>query len=157
MPKYWILTGLARDVSRENLRAKGTAVIYSPGSMGSLNKIQTLLRHWLRNLSISRGRLLLIFVVIVWGWDTEVAWGQGSAEAGKQKAMMCAGCHGIDGNSTNPRYPKLAGQHELYLVNALRAYQTGLRKHPSMKMLVAHLSDEDTEDLAAYYAGQTQQ
>lgn len=101
--------------------------------------------------------MILILVVTVLVWDTQVTWGKGSAEAGKQKAMVCAGCHGFDGNSTSPQYPKLAGQHELYLVKALRAYQTGLRKDPLMRQLVAYLSDEDIEDLAAYYADQKQQ
>ncbi len=86
-----------------------------------------------------------------------IAQAKGSAEAGKEKAAACAGCHGLDGNSTSPQYPKLAGQHELYLVKTLRAYQTGRRKDPLMKPLVAHLSEEDIEDLAAYYASQKQQ
>ena len=81
---------------------------------------------------------------------------KGDAETGKEKAAACAGCHGLDGNSSSPQYPKLAGQHELYLVKALRAYQTGRRKDPLMKPLVAHLSEEDIEDLAVYYASQTQ-
>ena len=89
--------------------------------------------------------------------DMQTAQAKGSAEAGKEKALACAGCHGVDGNATSPQYPKLAGQHELYLVKALRAYQTGRRKDPLMKPLVAHLSEQDIEDLAAYYAGQKQQ
>ena len=80
----------------------------------------------------------------------------GNAELGREKAAACAGCHGQDGNSNSPQYPKLAGQHELYLVKAIRAYQTGLRKDPLMKPLVAHLEARDIEDLAAFYAAQKQ-
>lgn len=87
----------------------------------------------------------------------ESAAAKGSVEAGKQKAAACAGCHGVDGNAPSPQYPKLAGQHRLYLVKTLHAYQTGLRKDPLMKPLVAHLSEQDIEDLAAYYAAQKQQ
>ena len=78
----------------------------------------------------------------------------GDAAAGKTKASVCAGCHGIDGNSTNPQWPKLAGQHETYLVIAIKAYQSGARKNPMMAPMVAGLSDEDIQDLAAYYASQ---
>ena len=99
---------------------------------------------------------MLILIAAVSLGNMELTLAKGSAEAGKEKAVACAGCHGVDGNSTNPQYPNLAGQHELYLVKALRAYQTGLRKDPLMKPLVAHLSEKDIEDLAAYYAGQRQ-
>ena len=84
-----------------------------------------------------------------------VATAKGDAEAGKLKAAACAGGHELDGNSTSPQYPKLAGRHELFLVKALCAYQKGLRKDPLMKPLVAYLSEQDIENLAAYYAGQT--
>lgn len=98
-----------------------------------------------------------VLAVAVSVGETGIAQASGNAETGKEKAAACAGCHGLDGNSSNPQYPKLAGQHELYLVKALRAYRTGRRKDPLMKPLVAHLSEEDIEDLAAYYATQKQQ
>ncbi len=80
----------------------------------------------------------------------------GDAAAGKTKARICAGCHGIDGNSTNPQWPKLAGQHETYLVIATKAYQSGARNNPMMQPMVAGLSDQDVKDLAAYFASQEQ-
>ena len=78
----------------------------------------------------------------------------GDAAAGKQKAAACATCHGADGNSPNPAFPHLAGQHADYLVKALEDYKTGLRKNPVMSGFAAALSQQDREDLAAYFASQ---
>ncbi len=80
----------------------------------------------------------------------------GNAEAGKSKSAACAACHGVDGNSVNPQWPKLAGQHATYLVMTLRAYRDGARKNPMMQPMAKNLSDEDIDDLAAYFAGQKQ-
>lgn len=76
----------------------------------------------------------------------------GDVEAGKEKSLTCQACHGPDGLGTNPMYPVLAGQYEDYLAHALRAYRDGSRKNAIMAGLAAPLSDEDIEDLAAYYA-----
>ena len=99
---------------------------------------------------------MLAVVVIALVGCPDAANARGDADAGKTKSVVCIGCHGGDGNGSNPQYPKLAGQHELYLVKALRAYQTGARKDPLMTPLVSELSEADIEDLAAYYASQVQ-
>jgi cytochrome c553 len=78
----------------------------------------------------------------------------GSADAGKAKSTTCAGCHGADGNSAAPSFPKLAGQHEDYLLHSLQAYKSGKRKNPIMSGQVASLSDQDMKDLAAYFSKQ---
>jgi cytochrome c553 len=78
----------------------------------------------------------------------------GDAAAGQAKAAVCGACHGPDGNSTNPEWPKLAGQHAAYLELALKAYKSGARKNPLMSPQAAALSDQDMADLAAYYAAQ---
>ncbi len=78
----------------------------------------------------------------------------GDAEAGKTKSQACASCHGPDGNSPNPPFPKLAGQHADYLQQALRDYRSGERKNAVMSGFASSLSDQDIEDLAAYYAAQ---
>ncbi len=82
---------------------------------------------------------------------------QGDAEAGKQKNAMCAGCHGIPGFRTAfPEVysvPKIGGQNAAYIVNALKAYKSGDRNHPSMIAIAASLSDQDMADLAAFYSG----
>jgi cytochrome c553 len=77
------------------------------------------------------------------------------AEAHK-KIAMCEGCHGIPGYRTAYpevyHVPKLGGQSPAYIANALNAYKSGQRKHPSMRGIAASLSDKDIADLAAYYA-----
>ena len=78
----------------------------------------------------------------------------GDAAAGKQKSAPCATCHGADGNSPNPAFPRLAGQHADYLVKALEDYKTGLRKNAIMSGFAAPLSKQDREDLAAFFASQ---
>lgn len=79
----------------------------------------------------------------------------GDPSAGKEKSQACAACHAADGNSVNPDWPKLAGQHEEYLVKQLMDFRSGNRKNDLMAPMVANLSDEDIHDLAAFYASQT--
>ncbi len=77
----------------------------------------------------------------------------GDADAGKAKAMVCNACHGQNGVSSNPLWPNLAGQHEAYLAKQIRAFRDNVRQEPTMIGFVATLSDEDIDDLAAYFAG----
>ena len=86
-----------------------------------------------------------------------IGFAAGDAAAGKNKYLTCAGCHGPDGKSTNPTYPKLAGQHEAYLVYALKAYKNKQRSGNlvgQMAPFAMTLSDQDIADLAAYLASQ---
>jgi cytochrome c553 len=77
-------------------------------------------------------------------------------EAGKKKAAeVCAACHGPDGNSPVPDFPKLAGQHADYMIATLKKYKNGKRANPIMMGMAATLSDEDIKNVAAYYASQT--
>jgi cytochrome c553 len=79
----------------------------------------------------------------------------GDVAAGKVKAAACAACHGADGNGgADPSWPKLAGQHENYLVAQLQAFKSGARKDPLMSPMAAPLSQKDIENLAAYYSSQ---
>lgn len=78
----------------------------------------------------------------------------GNAEAGKAKSTACAACHGVDGNSSAPLFPKLAGQHKDYLYHSLKAYKTGKRKNAIMAGQVQNLSLVDMADLAAYFSKQ---
>jgi len=87
---------------------------------------------------------------------------EGNAEAGKGKSAMCAACHGADGNSPVPMYPKLAGQSAAYIAKQLADFKTGAasggkqgRNDPVMAGMVAALSEQDMADLGAYYAAQT--
>lgn len=79
----------------------------------------------------------------------------GDADAGKKKSQTCVACHGADGNSVAPDFPKIAGQHYDYLLKALQDYKSGARKSPIMAPLVANLSQRDIEDLAAWYSSQS--
>ena len=76
----------------------------------------------------------------------------GDAAAGKTKAATCVACHGPAGVSSNPMWPNLAGQQEMYLAKQIKAFRDGARKDPLMSPMVAALSDADVADLAAYYA-----
>jgi len=73
--------------------------------------------------------------------------------AGQAKAN-CQACHGMDGNSTVPDYPKLGGQYPDYLAKALRDYKSGARKNPIMAGFAGALTAQDIDNLAAYYASQ---
>lgn len=79
----------------------------------------------------------------------------GDATAGKAKAATCMGCHGVPSyNNVYPTYhvPKLGGQHAQYLVAALQAYKAGQRSHKTMQAQAQSLSDQDMEDIAAFFA-----
>lgn len=79
----------------------------------------------------------------------------GNADAGKSKAAVCAACHGADGNSTTPTFPKLAGQNEKYLLKQLHDIKSGKRKVMPMAGILDNLSEQDLEDVAAYFSSQT--
>jgi cytochrome c553 len=78
----------------------------------------------------------------------------GDAKAGQTKAGACAACHGIDGNSSDPQYPRLAGQHERYIYRQLKLFKSGERVTPIMMGMAAPLSEQDMRDIGAYFATQ---
>jgi cytochrome c553 len=78
----------------------------------------------------------------------------GDAAAGQARAVTCAACHGVDGNSLNPEWPSLAGQHESYVVKQLQAFKSGARQNVLMSGQAMALSDQDMADIAAWFAGQ---
>ena len=75
----------------------------------------------------------------------------GSAEAGKNKSVTCAACHGAAGISANPLWPNIAGQSASYLVAQLKAFKDGERKDPLMTSQAMMLSEQDMADLAVYF------
>lgn len=77
---------------------------------------------------------------------------QGKAEAGQEKAVACAPCHGADGNSSNAQYPNLAGQTARYLYLQLKDFKEGRRKDPLMSPMAVNLSKQDMYDLAEYFS-----
>lgn len=78
----------------------------------------------------------------------------GDPAAGQTKAGACAACHGLDGNSADPQYPKLAGQHERYIARMLHLFKSGERMQPIMMGMAAPLSEQDMRDIGAYFATQ---
>lgn len=102
-------------------------------------------------MRITRPAILATFVACA---VPGLALAGGDAEAGKAKSAACSICHGADGKAQIGFYPNLAGQNEVYLLNALKAYRNGDRKGSYASMMtpnVAALGDEDLADLAAYY------
>lgn len=105
---------------------------------------------------MSRTRLIIAAVAAALATSAAVA---GDPVAGRQKNFQCMGCHGIPGWKTAfpevYHVPKLGGQHEAYIVAALKQYRSGERDHATMRSIAADLSDKDIEDLAAYYSQAT--
>ena len=81
----------------------------------------------------------------------------GDADRGKELSATCAACHGADGNSVNREWPSLAGQHRTYLVRSIKSFRDGGRENVLMSPQAAALSDQDIDDLAAYFSAQTPQ
>lgn len=80
---------------------------------------------------------------------------EGDPEKGRYAAQTCLGCHGIpDQANVYPTYkvPKLGGQHSEYIVSALEAYRSGERPHPTMQAQARALSEQEIQDIAAYFA-----
>jgi len=95
-----------------------------------------------------RGLALLLFAFSV----STPALAAGNITTGRQKALACQTCHGLDGLSKMPEAPNIAGNPEQYLVRQLNAFRKGERKNEMMTVVVQQLSDQDVADLAAYYA-----
>ena len=77
----------------------------------------------------------------------------GDAAAGKEKSTNCSSCHGANGEGSGAPNTKIAGMNVGDFKKAMQAYKSGERKHAMMEMFAKQLSDQDVEDLAAYYAG----
>ena len=76
----------------------------------------------------------------------------GNLEAGNKKAAQCVACHGRDGLSRRPDVPHIAGQSEIYMKAQLRRFRSGERVHPEMNVIAKNLSDDDINDLVAWYS-----
>lgn len=98
-----------------------------------------------------------LFVLLAAVVATPFALAEGDPEAGKEKAQVCAACHGPDGNSPSGQYPSLAGQGEPYLIKQLKAYKSGERENAIMQGQAANLSAQDMQDLAAFFSEQSVQ
>ena len=94
-------------------------------------------------------KLILIMSLFVAG----LSFAGGNPVEGKKKVeQVCQSCHGMDGKGINDTYPKLAGQFEDYMVKALTDYKIGERKNPIMSGFASALTEQDIENVAAYYS-----
>lgn len=92
--------------------------------------------------------ILLFLSLVVVSFSAQ----SGNITTGKEKAALCSGCHGADGISVSSIIPNLAGQKEEYLVLSLKAFKSGSRKNGIMSSIVSGLSNDDMDDVAAYYS-----
>src|SRR5512139_3737678 len=99
--------------------------------------------------TLKRSLSLSLFLSCFWVMQASAV----DISAGEQKSSTCAGCHGPKGKSSNAQWPNLAAQQPVYLVNQLKAFKAGGRSNPMMQSMAANLSDDDINNLAAYYAG----
>lgn len=95
-------------------------------------------------------KYIFIFIVAA-SILTSAASAAPNLDNGGKKALACQVCHGKGGRSTDPTYPILAGQHAQYIEKQLKAFRSGTRKDPIMNGMAAPLSDQDIEDLAAFF------
>ena len=103
-------------------------------------------------------KLTLVLCILTLGSPTVIAASAnltGDATIGKTKSAICAACHNADGNSINPLWPKLAGQHASYIAQQLKNFQSKTRNDPNMLPMVASLTEQDMLNLAAYFENQT--
>ena len=94
-------------------------------------------------------------LIAIWAAAFTTGAAAADIEAGKKKAAeVCAACHGADGNSQAPDFPRIAGQHADYLRKAIRDYKSGARKDPVMTPFANQLTAQDIENVTAYFASQ---
>jgi len=101
---------------------------------------------------MNRTRATLLAVIVA--LSQALAFGADVAAGQAKVKQVCAACHGQDGNSPTADYPKLGGQYSDYIAKALRDYKSGARKNPIMAGFAATLTDNDIENVAAYFASQ---
>jgi len=97
-------------------------------------------------------RLFTVVIAVGWAVAASDTFAAGDVAAGRQKALACQTCHGLDGKAKIPEAPNLAGQSEIYLVKALNDYRSGARKNDMMSLVAPTLKDKDIDDLAAYFS-----
>lgn len=98
----------------------------------------------------------MIFSLLLGLGVINAATAEGNIAAGQAKSAMCAACHGATGINPSPTYPDLAGQHAAYIVKQLQSFKQGTRLDPVMAPMAAGLSTQDMEDVAAFFASQSQ-
>ena len=98
--------------------------------------------------------VIVIVSVFIGNASVQLALAQGDAAVGRSKAAICATCHGAEGNSELPMNPKLAGQNAPYITKQLMDYKSGVRSNQTMSAMVLNLSEQDMQDISAWYSSQ---
>ena len=98
--------------------------------------------------------VIVIVSVFIGNASVQLALAQGDAAVGRSKAAICATCHGAEGNSELPMNPKLAGQNATYIAKQLMDYKSGVRSNQTMSAMVLNLSEQDMQDISAWYSSQ---
>ena len=98
--------------------------------------------------------VIVIVSVFIGNASVQLAFAQGDAAVGRSKAAICATCHGAEGNSELPMNPKLAGQNATYIAKQLMDYKSGVRSNQTMSAMVLNLSEQDMQDISAWYSSQ---
>jgi len=94
-------------------------------------------------------------ITLLFLMSSSMVFANGNAAAGKDKALICTGCHGADGNNSNSEYPILAGQVKPYLLKQLKDFKSGNRVDDHMTSMVLAVEESDFEDIVAYFSSQT--
>ena len=95
--------------------------------------------------------LILLLAMVA----AQFSWAAGDAAHGEQLTQACVACHGVQGNSQVGQFPKLAGQSAKYIAKQLQDIQSGKRSVPAMMSLVGNFSEQDRQDIGAYFQRQT--
>ena len=98
--------------------------------------------------------VIVIVSTFIGSASVQLAFAQGDAAVGQSKAALCATCHGAEGNSELPMNPKLAGQNATYIAKQLMDYKSGIRSNQTMSAMVLNLSEQDMQDISAWYSSQ---
>jgi len=99
-------------------------------------------------------KIQFTLAVALFSFVPGVVFSAGNASAGQNKSTVCHACHGATGQSIQPIYPNLGGQHQDYLSQSLRSFRNGSRQNAIMNGFAANLTDADIEDISAWYASQ---
>jgi cytochrome c553 len=135
-----------------NSRAKKQQIAYC--GLGETESVSPGLKSEVAPGIFMKKLVIVIVSVFIGSVMPQLTLAQGDAAAGQAKSALCSTCHGSDGNSELAVNPKLAGQSASYLVKQMTDYKSGARSNPTMSAMVLSLSDEDMQDIAAWYSSQ---
>jgi len=145
-------TGYESLMRREDtqLTKKLSLAIYLPAPEPALAPRREF--HWLKGITMKKISLLITSLIMM---SSTVAYAVGDPKAGEAKAELCFDCHGVGGNSEDSTFPKLAGQFDYYIIKQIKDFKSGARKDDTMTdMAMIIESDQDLEDIAAYFSAQ---